>query len=402
MPELELQPSLSTDLRSQALLALIERLGALDLTPILVYRIDSVPASALPFLAWQFDLLSPLWALLAPAQTSAALAATQARRNLIKLGIALHSVRGTPYAILTALNDLGWPEAVIQEGQASWGGTSWPSNEGWAVCRIIIPLAATFAYPSAAEPWDDDASYAPGAIVRYNGAYFLATGAPLAGVPPAYGAFDLIDPSMVADWDTMLTFGWSELEPITNYAPPLWSATASYAVGAIVGWIGSSYLATGPTVIGRPPAYEDADDVEDPDAIIDTDNLVTSGWALLAASSQQYLFRVPSATDAATIIAAFEFFKNARSWLDSVWFEWPPLLDTLAISDTASLGPVDAITPRIHDSLLVAWPSISDTIAAVPDHSRRWQHAGVNYSKRPVGIVDGAIVVNGTPVEGNQ
>ena len=65
MPELSAAPSIN-DTRTQALLELIARLAALDLTPILVYRIDSVPASALPFLAWQFDILSPLWQLIAP------------------------------------------------------------------------------------------------------------------------------------------------------------------------------------------------------------------------------------------------------------------------------------------------------------------------------------------------
>jgi hypothetical protein len=29
----------------------------------------------------------------------------------------------------------------LQEGQDSWGGTKWPSNEGWAVFRLGIPLA---------------------------------------------------------------------------------------------------------------------------------------------------------------------------------------------------------------------------------------------------------------------
>src|ERR1700675_5163088 len=66
MPELSAAPSINNT-RTQALLVLISRLAALDLTTLLVYRIDSVPADALPFLAWQFDILSPLWQLIAPA-----------------------------------------------------------------------------------------------------------------------------------------------------------------------------------------------------------------------------------------------------------------------------------------------------------------------------------------------
>src|SRR6202162_4828597 len=65
MPELSAAPSIN-DTRTQALLVLISRLAALDLTTLLVYRIDSVVPDALPFLAWQFDLLSPLWHLIAP------------------------------------------------------------------------------------------------------------------------------------------------------------------------------------------------------------------------------------------------------------------------------------------------------------------------------------------------
>ncbi len=41
MPELSAAPSIN-DTRTQALLVLIGRLGALDLTTLLVYRIDSV------------------------------------------------------------------------------------------------------------------------------------------------------------------------------------------------------------------------------------------------------------------------------------------------------------------------------------------------------------------------
>ena len=65
MPELSAAPSIN-DTRTQALLELISRLAALDLTTLLVYRIDSVVDGALPFLAWQFDVLSPLWQLIAP------------------------------------------------------------------------------------------------------------------------------------------------------------------------------------------------------------------------------------------------------------------------------------------------------------------------------------------------
>lgn len=49
MAELNIQPSIN-DARSGALLVLLERLGNLDLVPILVYRLDSVPDSAMTLL----------------------------------------------------------------------------------------------------------------------------------------------------------------------------------------------------------------------------------------------------------------------------------------------------------------------------------------------------------------
>jgi P2-related tail formation protein len=165
MAELQIPPSIN-DARSQALLALVDRLGQLDLSPLLVYRIDSVPAGASPFLAWQFDILSPLWQAVAPvilsvdaitdvdelididtlteaaaiqlAETNAAIAA---QRALIKMAIQLHRFRGTPWSIKSALATLGWQNVSLFEGQDSWGGTSYPANQGWALFRVIVQLA---------------------------------------------------------------------------------------------------------------------------------------------------------------------------------------------------------------------------------------------------------------------
>jgi P2-related tail formation protein len=165
MPELTASPSIN-DSRTQALLVLIARLAALDLGSILVYRIDSVPAGALPFLAWQFDILSPLWQLIAPVSVgidaltnidllididnliegggliSAAALTDAAQRETLKNAIPLHRFRGTPWAVKQALRSLGWTEVSLLEGQASWGGTQYPANQGWAVFRVMINLSA--------------------------------------------------------------------------------------------------------------------------------------------------------------------------------------------------------------------------------------------------------------------
>src|ERR1700730_643027 len=127
MAQLAIQPSIN-DARSRALLLLIERLGALDLTPLLVYRIASVPDSALPFLAWQFDILAPFWQLLGPPASQFAsiddltdidtltsidfltgpgatgpTTPSDIQRALLENAIALHRIRGTPAAIKRAL-----------------------------------------------------------------------------------------------------------------------------------------------------------------------------------------------------------------------------------------------------------------------------------------------------------
>ncbi len=173
MADLLLQPSISTDLRSRAHLALIDRLKALDLSPILVYRIASLVDSAVLAMAWQWDVLNPLlrpsvaqlliltypgWDsitnidqltnidLLQYGSGSQISTPTQAQlyaqyRALIQISTALHSTLGTPAALQNALSQLGYPDAVIQEGQDSWGGTQWPSNEGWAAFRVLINLA---------------------------------------------------------------------------------------------------------------------------------------------------------------------------------------------------------------------------------------------------------------------
>lgn len=184
MAHLKVQPSIN-DVRSQALLGLIERLGALDLTPLLVYRIDSAPASALLALAWQFDMLAPQWQLGANSgesidaltnidaltdidtlTSSGGLAGASdytSLRALLNSAIPLHRTRGTPYAIKAALKSLGWA-TTLMEGQSSWGGTNWPADQGWAVFRVYLNLEP--GQTAAA----DDAARAIAAIAFFKNA----------------------------------------------------------------------------------------------------------------------------------------------------------------------------------------------------------------------------------------
>src|SRR5260370_40919905 len=108
----------------------------------LASRIDSVPLGALPFLAWQFDILSPLWQLIAPVavgvdaltnidllididnliETGAVVSADSlteaAQREMLKSAGPLHRFRGTPWAGKQALAALWWKQVSLIEGQS--------------------------------------------------------------------------------------------------------------------------------------------------------------------------------------------------------------------------------------------------------------------------------------------
>jgi phage tail P2-like protein len=133
------------DLRTQALLALIQRLGNIDLSAILVYTLQNVPVSALPFLAWQFDILAPWWQLLSGPDS---------QQQLIQQAVHLHRYKGTAYAIQAIMSGLGFVLPTIQEGQSSWGGTSWPDTQGWAVFRIVVPKADIVLANPQPTSWD--------------------------------------------------------------------------------------------------------------------------------------------------------------------------------------------------------------------------------------------------------
>jgi len=77
---------------------LIERLGQLDLTVLLIYLIDSVKSCALPFLAEQFHVCGDEGWILAQNE--------EEKRELIKNAILLHRYKGTKYAIKSVLKKL--------------------------------------------------------------------------------------------------------------------------------------------------------------------------------------------------------------------------------------------------------------------------------------------------------
>lgn len=95
--ELLLPPALAGDPRMQAMGAVAQRLSHLDLQPLMVYLVDTVPASALPHLAEQFHLLGEGWQ---SARNE------DERRKLIKRAIELHRHKGTKWAVQQVLETL--------------------------------------------------------------------------------------------------------------------------------------------------------------------------------------------------------------------------------------------------------------------------------------------------------
>lgn len=108
-----LVPPLAVDDRSRAIDALAARMTGLDLTPILVYLIDLVPADALPYLAEQFNVVGPLWAYL-PDEA--------AKRRAIKESVAWHRAKGTPWSVETALS---WAGHVAKVEDTTGSANRW-------------------------------------------------------------------------------------------------------------------------------------------------------------------------------------------------------------------------------------------------------------------------------------
>ncbi|AOJ06395.1 phage tail protein I [Burkholderia mayonis] len=139
MADALLPPPLAKDRRFAALAQLAARLDNIDLSPILVYLIDGVDASALPYLAEQFSVMGEDgWSL---AESD------DARRALIKGAIELHRYKGTPWAVREVIRRLGFGEVELVEniarvsydGKRRYNGWMVHGDPGlWAVYRVIL------------------------------------------------------------------------------------------------------------------------------------------------------------------------------------------------------------------------------------------------------------------------
>lgn len=83
-------------------------MNSVDIGNVLIQFPDFCPASALPLLAQQYDVLG---------YRGYELATTEAqKRQLIKNAIAMHRTKGTPFAIKNAILNLGFDSVIIREG----------------------------------------------------------------------------------------------------------------------------------------------------------------------------------------------------------------------------------------------------------------------------------------------
>lgn len=179
MADERLIPAGIRDASNLALNELADRMGTVDLTPILIYDVDDVAESALPHLIEQFHIAGLEGARLAENATN--------KRELIKRSIALHRLKGTPAGIKQALSTIGLGDATIIErsGDLHYGGTGsfdgvyhYASTTGWA--EYVLTVGRPITNDQAALTWDLCREFAPArclltainytqAALRYNG-----------------------------------------------------------------------------------------------------------------------------------------------------------------------------------------------------------------------------------------
>ncbi|EIE4774010.1 phage tail protein I [Escherichia coli] len=140
---LQLPPPLEGDISLRTLGRLAGRLDNIDLSVLMVFLVDIVDSSALPWLGEQFSLSGDGWEL---AESD------DVRRMLIKAAIELHRYKGTPWSIREVIRRFGFGEVALIEGT---GRLSYDGNRSynglfvhgdaaaWAVYRVILKQPIT-------------------------------------------------------------------------------------------------------------------------------------------------------------------------------------------------------------------------------------------------------------------
>lgn len=296
MPGLRLQPSLARDARSRAALALIERLdwpsqhddavgpGRIDLTPLLIYWIQTTPASALPYLLWQFDMLSPWWQLLVGTETED----TPSLRTLIAESIPLHARRGTPGVLVEILRQMGWV-ARVQEGQDTWGGslrddgTPYLPDEGWALVRILLSASEFVRPPNRDLTWRSTQYYRVGEVVSFPGPtdnLYIAVSAPPRAVPPYYDRVGQVHRiSHIADVATLRTIFWASLPTVDGIPYRVMTAADAERIRAAFMFFRREACWLDRTVCELPGMVDLLPAITDTIGAGPVDTLVGVGWA---------------------------------------------------------------------------------------------------------------------------
>jgi hypothetical protein len=145
MADQRLIPESIRDTSTLALNEVIDRMGTLDITPLLIYLVDYVDSSALPHLIEQFHVAGNEGAALAENDTN--------RRSLVKGAIAMHRMKGTPAGVAKSIKDAGFgdveiierPGEVIRNGSVQRGGLyTHGTNAGdWVNYHIVLQRPIT-------------------------------------------------------------------------------------------------------------------------------------------------------------------------------------------------------------------------------------------------------------------
>lgn len=140
---LQLPPPLEGDISLRTLGRLAGRLDNIDLSVLMVFLVDIVDSSALPWLGEQFSLSGDGWEL---AESD------DVRRMLIKAAIELHRYKGTPWSIREVIRRFGFGEVDLiggtgrlsYDGNRSYNGLFVHGDAAaWAVYRVILKQPIT-------------------------------------------------------------------------------------------------------------------------------------------------------------------------------------------------------------------------------------------------------------------
>lgn len=146
-----LPPPLDGDARFKALSQIALEAFDIDLAPLLVYLVDIVDESVLPYLAEQLSLTGDGWEL----------SATElAQRAVVKAAIQIHQRKGTPWAVRQVFALLGLGEVEILEGRGGFVRDGTVRRDGypvrsdrsvrWAEYRVRLDRLLTVQQANAA------------------------------------------------------------------------------------------------------------------------------------------------------------------------------------------------------------------------------------------------------------